>query len=339
MIEDSKKENGYIKGDIKILQDAALVIALLSAIGYYLAFSFEKGYRDFYGIEDISFTNIDITSIINSIYKIIPIAVYISIAYLTTRLIIWLIIPLFKKILEFSNTTFLNIFKKNESTSRIHLVLQFINRVGSQHIDIMWNAIRIYIPFVTALLVAKVVLGDNNSGFAIIVGLFLLVALLIFPILVKMTVKIKKQNIDNINFNNPVTFIWTNSNLNTKIALSVLTIIGFGYLFYQFGYTDAEQQEDYFVVEIDPLLQGSQQRIILDKNDTTMLVAPINEHNQIIEKNFQFIPIKRDQDKNTDMKIKKITLKGGLKVTENPRQRQLEKIMDQSKEGILSLFN
>lgn len=335
MIEDSKKENGYIKSDVKILQDAALVIALLSAIGYYLAFSFEKGYRDFYGIEDISFTNIDITSIINSIYKIIPIVLYISIAYLVTRLIIWLIIPLLKKGLEFINKSFLNIFKKFESTSRVHLVLKFINRVGTNNIDIMWNAIRIYIPFLTVLLVAKDVLGDNNLIFSYFLGLFLLVAWIIFPILVKMTVKIKNQDIDNIKFNNPITFIWTNSNLNTKITLSVLTIIGFGYLFYQFGYTDAEQQEDYFVLVIDSQQAG----IILDKNDTTMLVCPINEHNQIAERRFQFIPIKRDQDKNTDMKIKKITLVGGLKVTENPRQRQLEKIMDQSKKGILSFFN
>lgn len=337
MIEDSKKENDYIRNDIKILQDAALVIALLSAIGYYLAFSFEKGYRDFYGIEDISFTDIDITSIINSIYKIIPIALYISMAYLATRLIIWLIIPLLKKGLEFINKSFLNIFKKFESTSRVHLILKFINRVGTNNIDIMWNAIRIYIPFLTVLLVAKDVLGDNNLIFSYFLGLFLLVAWLIFPILVKMTVKIKNQDIDNIKFNNPITFIWTNSNLNTKITLSVLTIIAFGYLFYQFGYTDAEQQEDYFVVEINPLQQD--QQIILDKNDTTMLVAPIDGYNRLSEGNFQFIPIKRDQDKNTDMKIKKITLVGGLKVTENPRQRQLEKIMDQSKKGILSFFN
>lgn len=337
MIEDSKKENDYIRNDIKILQDAALVIALLSAIGYYLAFSFEKGYRDFYGIEDISFTDIDITSIINSIYKIIPIALYISMAYLATRLIIWLIIPLLKKGLEFINKSFLNIFKKFESTSRVHLILKFINRVGTNNIDIMWNAIRIYIPFLTVLLVAKDVLGDNNLIFSYFLGLFLLVAWLIFPILVKMTVKIKNQDIDNIKFNNPITSIWTNSNLNTKITLSVLTIIAFGYLFYQFGYTDAEQQEDYFVVEINPLQQD--QQIILDKNDTTMLVAPIDGYNRLSEGNFQFIPIKRDQDKNTDMKIKKITLVGGLKVTENPRQRQLEKIMDQSKKGILSFFN
>ncbi|WP_394530933.1 hypothetical protein [Priestia aryabhattai] len=155
---------------------------------------------------------------------------------------------LLKRSLDFINKTFLNTFKKVESTSRMHLILKFINRVAINHIDIMWNAIRIYIPFFTVLLVAKGILGDNNLVFAYIVGLFLLVAWLIFPILVKMTVRIKNQDIDNINFNNPITFIWTNSNFNTKINLSVLIIIGVGYVFYQFGYTDAEQQEDYFVV-------------------------------------------------------------------------------------------
>ncbi|KRF46416.1 hypothetical protein ASG98_17765 [Bacillus sp. Soil531] len=332
MIENSKKENGYLRNNIKILQDAALIIALISAMGYYLAFSFEKGYRDFYGIEDISFTDIDIKSIVNSVYKIIPIIVFICIAYLITRFILWLIIPFFEKSMEKFNDRFLDLYKNEENASdSMLLLLRVVNRSGNQNIKSMGIVIRFYIPFFTAVLVTNFILGKSNSGFVFILAIFLALAWLIFFILVKITFKIKGHDTDNVNFINPITFIWTYSNWNTKIILCVLSIIGVGYVFYQYGYTDAEEQEDYFVVEID-----SKNLLILDKNDKSMLVAPINLENPILKSDFQFIPIKSDKD--TVMNLKKITIDGGLQVMNNPRQRQLNKIINETKERILSLF-
>ncbi|PVE64462.1 hypothetical protein [Priestia megaterium] len=333
MIEDSNKENGYLRNNIKILQDAALIIALISAMGYYLAFSFEKGYRDFYGIEDISFTDIDIESIVNSVYKILPIIVFICSAYLITRFIIGLIIPFFKKSMERTNEVFLNLYKDEGNLPYgISLILRLINHSGTQNIKTMGNAIKFYIPFITAVQVTNLIFGKSNSRFVFILVTFLALAWFIFFILVKITFKIKGHSTDNVNFNNPITFIWTISNWNTKIILCVLSIIGVGYLFYQYGYTDAEEQEDYFVVEID-----SKNLIILDKNDNSMLVAPINIENPILKSDFQFIPIKSDKD--TVMNLKKVTIPDGLQVMNNPRKRQLNKIINETKERIFSPFN
>ncbi|MEY8757928.1 hypothetical protein AB9M93_26155 [Peribacillus frigoritolerans] len=49
------------------LLDSSILIAFLSALGYYVAYSYKRGYLEYYGLSDIFITQISITTVVLSI--------------------------------------------------------------------------------------------------------------------------------------------------------------------------------------------------------------------------------------------------------------------------------
>ena len=71
--EQINKKDIHTKKTISTIQDTAWVIALLTGLCYFLSFSFEKGSRDYYGIDEIALSELGTSSIVNAIYNMSPI--------------------------------------------------------------------------------------------------------------------------------------------------------------------------------------------------------------------------------------------------------------------------
>lgn len=330
MDNTSRTETSNVKSYGYLLQDTALIIALLSALGYYLAFLFEKGYRDYYGIEAIGVTSIEISSIVNTVYKMFPIIAGIGAIYLFVRLLLWLTIPVIERVIEYIEVIV------NSSLERIPNRLGFRNAIITisdyliQYIVSRSRSIELYFPVITALLIPLYILGNNNASFALLIGLILVSIWLLSPLVILFRNRIiTNAGLADQNLKNPIVFIWINSKWNTKIALLILFSIGVGYLFYQYGYTNAEKQEDYFIIE-----DTSETLLILDKNDNFMLVSLVNLKKPILESEYQLIPLQNDS--TTSLNIKKITIEGGLQVVENSRTTQINNFINYIKNKLIT---
>ncbi|MFE4350185.1 hypothetical protein [Peribacillus butanolivorans] len=76
---DSEKEENYEdieegytenKDRYSYLKDVSVLLACLTALSYFLSLAFQKGQKDFYGINELVPTKLDINVLVNSFYDI-----------------------------------------------------------------------------------------------------------------------------------------------------------------------------------------------------------------------------------------------------------------------------
>lgn len=71
---------------IDLLKDAAFLVGLLTALSYFVSFAFKNGYMSYYGLDDLTLSDIGVSDILEAIEKMIklvwiPIVTYIIISY------------------------------------------------------------------------------------------------------------------------------------------------------------------------------------------------------------------------------------------------------------------
>lgn len=62
--------------NLSLLRDTTFLIAFISVLGYFTAFNYQKGFKSFYGIDEIFLSDITITQILISIASIIGVFIF-----------------------------------------------------------------------------------------------------------------------------------------------------------------------------------------------------------------------------------------------------------------------
>ena len=84
-----EKEGEQIQKDrLSYLQDTAWIITVLTGAIYFFSYSFQKGIRDYYGMEDISLSDLDVPLIVSSVYDVSSLILRVCILYFISRMII-----------------------------------------------------------------------------------------------------------------------------------------------------------------------------------------------------------------------------------------------------------
>lgn len=85
--EDSLKQENV--GEKNGLFDSAILIAVITAIGYYLAYSYKKGYLSYYGVPENTINRVDIINIIVASTALFAILVVLISVYVNTNTIFY----------------------------------------------------------------------------------------------------------------------------------------------------------------------------------------------------------------------------------------------------------
>ncbi|MBU8690566.1 hypothetical protein KM918_25040 [Priestia megaterium] len=86
-------DSGLGKGKFHFIQDAALIVSVMTGIGYVMAFSFRKGMREYYGITDLANNEISISMIFQSINEMDLEILLVAFTYVLIQLIARLYAP------------------------------------------------------------------------------------------------------------------------------------------------------------------------------------------------------------------------------------------------------
>lgn len=109
--EQIHKKDIHTKKPISTIQDTAWIIALLTGLCYFLSFSFEKGARDYYGIDEIALSELGTSSIVNAIYNMSPIVLLCFGSIIGSYILSILVKPLTKWLMK--HNPFLLKYKEN----------------------------------------------------------------------------------------------------------------------------------------------------------------------------------------------------------------------------------
>ncbi|PAK41053.1 hypothetical protein CHI08_13330 [Peribacillus simplex] len=234
--------------------DTGLIIGFITAIGYFLAYSFQKGYFTYFGITEIFINKIDIVNIVLAISIVGGVLYIIYIFYDNTG-----------KILD----TFSNVYIKYFKAAYLPLFIlgialvvfmpDFIKFIGFILVVILG------LIFIIPLLNHKDVQGYKNK-------------------IEKQLVKIYEQGFTLRN----IYFAYKNiPSMRFLLTVSLLLIsIQIG----QFsGYEKAERQREYFIIE-----NKKQNYLVIDKFGDKFIIAPYDNKENTIQQEFQIIDINSD---------------------------------------------
>ncbi|MDM5284003.1 hypothetical protein [Peribacillus frigoritolerans] len=323
------------KSGLVLLQDAALIIAALTALTYLFAYSFQKGKREYYGIGDMALSNLDINAILDSISDVSTLIFYVIIIYFFARLIVKVMAIIIKYIGKSIKE-----LPKNENLELDEL----------EALDIKGTANNFIMNYFTNLFFISLVIGcapylilgigESWDDYLGVVAQSLSFVVCIFMVLsfIYIGVVVSEKNFNLlavIFFKNPITYIMQTFSLMTRIILIATLCIGSAYTFYQYGYTKAVNKKDYMVIQAN-----GKNFLLLDKDANRMLVAPIKKlgkKGEITKRDFQLIEMKLG--KNNNFIIKKYEFENGLQVNPDERNVYLRELgRDVQKSKILKGF-
>lgn len=353
---DDKERKHRNKNKIIWLQDTALIISILTAMCYFLSFSYEKGIRDYYGINDIAVSEFNLSSIMNSINNILPIIFSIGIVIMVQRFILTLIYSLSVKVTFFISFLFENLFSQREPNLKTYVREKmikegycFFKHFLKEHyeqrkykvsgvMEVM-NVMTLVIAIFASLIMFIFTESFNSIGdifFTESLPRILLpslkpICIFIFCIVLVVWAYVEDE-IDHRRWFVSRFVRWVNGSRKTagldNWSLKILLIIAFGvcisYITYQFGYTSAEQREDYIILKIN-----DKDMVVLDSNKELMLLASlenINRRDVIANDNFQILEFKNDKEKQ--FIFEKKSFKKGLPVKDNKRNKVFESVLE-----------
>lgn len=329
------------KASLKALQDTAMIIAVLTGLCYLFAFAYQKGYKDYFGIGEVALSSLDISSIVDAIFNILPIMLYVYGFYILSKIILSLIafIALFsigmsglngiiinfkQPLLSFSSIIYFRFL--NIDVSPVHKKKKNVSELEVEDKETKNFIVNVFYVSLIIAFIPSVIL--NQWNLTKIINLIMITNIImcfLFIVIVLATKsffsdegkKIIEEFLNGLKMERPIKELWNLCNLNIKIMLIVLSSIGLAYIFYQYGYTKAEQKKDYTILELE-----GKDLIILDRDKDQMLVAPM--HNKTISKeNIQLVKIQMKE--NQPLRLRNIVFQKGLKVENNERKEYVNK--------------
>jgi len=356
-----EKEGEQIQKDrLSYLQDTAWIFTILTGAIYFFSYSFQKGIRDYYGIDDISLSDLDVPLIVSSVYDVSSLILRVCVLYFISRIIIWCATFMFNILDARQNApkkeTFIRV-KLERFYSKIgefssSIIETDLNKVGNFKDVIRTiydkkefapiNAITngIFLMLILGYLPFLVLKDSYNFNVANLLGMrvwvlfFILLSILLFLFIILSLKKLKSGTIKNgllklclkgivaIYRRNPLAYIWKQCNWGIRGIIIIIFGIGSSWIFFQYGYTKAEKKEDYTIVQYK-----GKEFVMLDKDKNRMLVSPLtinNNHYMMSKNEFQLIEFK--QGKADSIVFKGKSLVGGLQVSPNEREEILKEL-------------
>ncbi|PGU24581.1 hypothetical protein COD66_29690 [Bacillus cereus] len=357
-------------------KDFAVVTGLLTVLSYFLCYSFEKGRIDFYGIGDISFTEIGLSSTINTLQALSPLIFITGLIILFANFIFLIIGPIFSGITKlgmyiiyyviFGPINFAYKFcskkvpeeelpKESFEGLKSKLKKKWDYAVGEWNIakkDILGaeltedlkkkvSLIYTYAISVTISLVyiPKITLGITISEFPEL-WKFLGLILVFIPLVVTGGLVIfqkaraiqsgeetsvsqeQDDEVSSIPISLKVLSTWEGSKWLLKTIIVFLMVVIISEMFYQYGYTAAEQKKEYMTVKYNGATL-----VILEKGKDLLITAEIKEGDKYPKLNGEYKLIElKPNDKNKELVLKSEKFPKGIEILENERKKLFWKI-------------
>jgi len=265
-----EKETGQASGIV----DASVLIALLSALGYFVAYSYKQGYMHYYGVNEVLLSQINLSHVLlamsgigTSIFSFY--SLYFNIDYLLPDIKN----PIWK---QFRYRIFLPviIFGLIMSLSPDWTTFKVFGTVL-----LLWIAFVYGFPFLSY----SEVKGYKN----------------------KLSKQIQYDDKNRLTANRFMS-IWRNS--FSKRIFSILSLFFICYYFANtFGLSQAEKQEEYLLLK-----DKNKEFLVLDTDGDNFIIAPVNLKKRQIEESFQIIDKKSELNKPSI--FKKVIIKDGVAV-------------------------
>lgn len=269
---NSKKE----ETSKSIITDATLIIACITGLGYWIAYSYEKGYKSYYQLNELFIADIGIKDILISITAIFTLFLVIQQAFYIYNQ--W--IP------KTSVNPIVTAFKyKFTPTASLLLLLTLIIPSDKYnfltYLFIAWFLVATWIFFIIPYLYHWKVKGYKN----------------------KMQQSVSKLDTSPMIQRLKKTYSWDKPGfifINT-VAVFMLTNVADSY-----GFRQASMQEHYFVIH-----QRDHDYVVLDNNGGNYILAPVNIKKAEMEPKFLIIEGKSSLSK--PIIFKSVYFKDGLK--------------------------
>ncbi|PEF35335.1 hypothetical protein CON84_23485 [Bacillus sp. AFS094228] len=377
-------------------KDFAVVTSLLTVLSYFLSYSFDKGISDFYGIGDISFAEIGLPSIINTLQALSPLVLVFGLLLLFANFLFIIIRPIFRWITMlfmkvvyyfpliglgsinwlykfFSKEVpknelqggkldkFKDKFRKKgefavkewkkakEDIFNIEIEEETINKISLIYTySISTTIYLLYIPKLTLDISPKEFpeLWLVSASILVIIPLFVTGGLVIFQ-------KVRSTQLGAVsnpsqdpvqqqdqkdgqqheqegnigeNTSTSISFkilnIWLKSKWLIKVIIIFLIIVIASKMFYQYGYTTAEEKKDYMTVE-----HNGATLVILEKGKDLLITAEVKkgDANPKLNGEYKLIELKPNNE-NKELTLMNETFPNGIQVEDNKRKKFLEKL-------------
>ncbi|MFD4931575.1 hypothetical protein ACFWMS_22155 [Peribacillus butanolivorans] len=299
IIKESDNNYGYLK-------DTAVTLTIITGLSYFLSLAYQKGEKTYYGIDEISSIDLNISSLTNSFFDITSLLFKILLAFVASKIALYLVRIIYNK------------FYKNYESDIVKASLVMSSNV------IFFGFLICWLPFIVLGTGDSFsnIMGNYRMFFSIILGILLLSTFLCF-IFTKSTDKILKPIVffgEERLFQNA----WRKFTLSTKTFILLSLIIVLSFSFYQYGYTQAQQKEEYAIFHYK-----NKEYVVLDKDKNQLIVAPIEESKgkTIIKKaNIKTVELKSDEI--VFFSFKNIKINKGLEIQPNERKEKLDKMND-----------
>lgn len=268
MMIQKESEESFLKQDIKVkshlyfLRDTSIIIGLVTLMGYLVAYNYQKGFRDFYNIDDTFINDINLTQVIISIAGILGVSVTLFNLY-----------PLIEKLLTLD--------KKNKKLLNTRYITKYWVIIPLLIVGLLWNYMEfssyslIYIASVYYLLVALPVIISSffNEGKN-------------YTEKFRNNITTPEQSLKDIaKFNileSPKGFI-----LGLFVAFILL-----GLFANLIGYSKAAKKDEYYIFN-----HKNEDYIIIGNYNGNLIIAPFDKKKNIIFSSFQIIESKSTLEK------------------------------------------
>jgi hypothetical protein len=263
-----ESEESFLKQDIKVkshlyfLRDTSIIIGLVTLMGYLVAYNYQKGFRDFYNIDDTFINDINLTQVIISIAGILGVSVTLFNLY-----------PLIEKLLTLD--------KKNKKLLNTRYITKYWVIIPLLIVGLLWNYMEfssyslIFIASVYYLLVALPVIISSffNEGKN-------------YTEKFRNNITIPEQSLKDI-----AKFNILESTKGFILGLFVAFIL-LGLFANLIGYSKAAKKDEYYIFN-----HKNEDYIIISNFNGNLIIAPFDKKKNIIFSSFQIIESKSTLEK------------------------------------------
>lgn len=264
----------------KLIQDTTLLIGFLTILGYYVAFSYEKGYKSYFSLPNIFLDDVNLVNVLVAMAAIG--AVWLS---------MYLLYSLFKNF----ETIFYILFEKFESTN--------------ENIIYFFKKVVIFPLFIGFLLILS--LPREKSAYIMVLFTVSIIIAINFipPLFIKGTGYINKLkayigNEESITVER-IFDVMTNNKRALIMGLVAISIITSN-LASIIGYGKASKEENYLIIK-EPTPY-----VVIDNDKDNLIIAPIDLKTQTVTPKYQIIEPKSDME--NPLVFEAMRFDGGLKV-------------------------
>ncbi|TCW42853.1 hypothetical protein EC917_1553 [Bacillus thuringiensis] len=261
------------KDSIFNFSDMTIYISLITALGYFISYSYKKGYRSYYGLNEVLINQIDLSSILLSITLIVSVLFTFLGIYNNIRLLLFNNENIYLKILE-------------RKVFAIFLLYFIFNYLNNDKMNLMFSSIVlliwIIIVYSVPLFVHRDIKGYRNK-----------------------LVKSLKKKKSNKSILEKTIYIMKN---DLKSAIVLIFVVFFTFITFSglLGVSHAKKQKDYYILKHQNKIY-----VVVDSYSDKVIIAPIDLKTNTIEKKFQIIESKSSLKE--PILFEKIRINDGIK--------------------------